>query len=1156
MFKIQLLIIPFFFFANIPAQKQTANENIRFEKINNNNGLPDNYILDIFQDSTGMIWLGCSEGLIKYDGSKFFTFNPFSKHPYKKNQYINCIKYLKSGFLILSGSNGISIFNIETEESEVIHRFKLNDKRITTNIIDIFVKNEREIWLATIDGLGLLDLANKTIQFPLGYKLFNNHKEHFNFLYPADNEILYAGSNHGIYEINLTTNKIDSSLKTILTHSGYENVAFSMYKEDDIIWIGQFYDALKINLKEKTVTNLNLNQKKELFYPIYSFEKYNSEYLLVGTNSGIAKVNKYNNEVKYLRNKIDDPFSPSGNIVTLFFTDKDQNIWVSLMNMGLNIVVPGKNYIKQRQISDNIDENNIYSILRDSEDNLWLGTFKAGLLQYHAKSKELNHYNYYNKDIKLNDNNATTLIEITPGVIWTGSWAMAITEIDTRKNESRWIRNNINDPNSINLWSIRGFARLKNEDAIYVAGIDNPVNKYYIKEKRFEKLDIPHKKGNVFNSWCIYADKDEKLWISTEDEGVKIYDSNKKTTSVLKTEKGSKNSLSDNNVFCFCEDQNGNMWIGTAYGLNKYDKKGNFVTYLKENGLPSNKIIGILEDKNGKLWISTSKGLSRFDQANNVFSIYTKEDGVLSNDFNHGAYYKDKEGILYFGNSSGYVEINPSELQADTSKIELVLNEIKLSNQIIKPGDTINGRVLLTKSINYCNEINLYHYEKNITIGYSGIVYSNSKNVIFQYQLEGFDKEWITKDNSDKSISFNNLSPGTYLLKIKCSNREGKFNNVQRVLKINIIPPFYKTWWFIFFTFFILVGMIIYIIYIRFHNIISQKALLKKMVDEKTKELVEQSSTLKFINNTLVERETELNQQKEDLLELTSLLEKQNEEIQSQRDKQQNILELTMAQKKIIEKQNKEISDSIKYAQQIQKAIFPSHEYLKTILGEYFILFKPKDVISGDFYWIQQVGKKTVIILADCTGHGVPGAIMSIMGITLLNETIKQGEEVLPANEILNHLRDKIANTLSRNDKNHMLNDGMDVSIVVLDREKNEMEYAGANSPVYIIRDSKIIIMNADRMPVGRHLGIKKDFSLKKAELFSHDRVYLFSDGYYSQFGGLDGKKMRSNNFKQLLIDFHLKPMPEQKKSLKLLLEQWTGHNEQVDDILVIGVKI
>ncbi|MBN1597264.1 MAG: response regulator [Bacteroidales bacterium] len=284
-----------------------------------------------------------------------------------------------------------------------------------------------------------------------------------------------------------------------------------------------------------------------------------------------------------------------------------------------------------------------------------------------------------------------------------------------------------------------------------------------------------------------------------------------------------------------------------------------------------------------------------------------------------------------------------------------------------------------------------------------------------------------------------------------------------------------------------------------------------------------------------------------------NLLKDQNAEIERQKTEIEKQRDLANIQKK-------KITDSIQYARRIQTAVIPPVSVIEQKLSDYFVLYKPKDIVSGDFYWWNLKDDVLIIAAADCTGHGVPGAFMSMLGVAFLNEivnkiVVNKHISALNADEILNQLREMVITSLHQTGDTNENKDGMDISLCIIDFEHKKLQYAGANNPLYIIRDSEIIQYSPDKMPVSFHQNRNKPFRKHEVILKHDDRIYLFSDGFVDQFGGDKGLKFLSKRFKEVLVNIHKQPMEEQKKLLEKSLTDWMGDRPQLDDILVIGLR-
>lgn len=321
-----------------------------------------------------------------------------------------------------------------------------------------------------------------------------------------------------------------------------------------------------------------------------------------------------------------------------------------------------------------------------------------------------------------------------------------------------------------------------------------------------------------------------------------------------------------------------------------------------------------------------------------------------------------------------------------------------------------------------------------------------------------------------------------------------------------------------------------------------------------SKRIVENNKDLKKKNEELLMLTEEVRVQMDYLKDLNLILEVKNKKILSQN------LQLELQSKEIsiqrdqllIQKQN--ITDSILYASHIQKALLPSEDILKT-LSDYFILNKPKDIIGGDFYYAKKIGDTLILAVADCTGHGVPGALLSMLGISYLNEIIHT-KELSETNAILNEMRNKIKFALHQSNLSRETKDGMDMALIAIDLNNLVLKYSGANNPVYIIRDNDLIELKADKMPIGIQPRERPDFTNLDFQLQKNDCIYMFTDGYSDQLDELTLKKYSLKNFQKLLLSVSEKSMNEQSKELEDAIENWKNKSDQTDDMLVLGVRI
>jgi len=337
----------------------------------------------------------------------------------------------------------------------------------------------------------------------------------------------------------------------------------------------------------------------------------------------------------------------------------------------------------------------------------------------------------------------------------------------------------------------------------------------------------------------------------------------------------------------------------------------------------------------------------------------------------------------------------------------------------------------------------------------------------------------------------------------------------------------------------------------RSNSIITEKSLQLEQANEELKTTLD---VLEAKNTMMQKQHKEIESQRNDLANLAWELQEKSEEV----EKQKNILSA----------QNKDITDSIVYAQRIQSAVLPSHNLLSQLFTDYFIIYKPKSIVSGDFYWATKIREHIIFCVTDCTGHGVPGAFMSMMGVSFLNEIVRK-EEITNAAQVLNDLRDHVVNSMEEEESSYVQLDGMDIGLCVLNTRTLMLQYAGANIPCWIAstmpdineistkaeRINGLIELKPDRMPIARYEWMMEfthiDLQLKKGDI-----IYMSSDGYSDQFGGIDEKKFQKNKLIELLITNKEKPFTEQKDLIGKVFEEWKGNRPQLDDVTLLGVKV
>lgn len=388
-------------------------------------------------------------------------------------------------------------------------------------------------------------------------------------------------------------------------------------------------------------------------------------------------------------------------------------------------------------------------------------------------------------------------------------------------------------------------------------------------------------------------------------------------------------------------------------------------------------------------------------------------------------------------------------------------------------------------------------YRENSLAFEVGVDFYEGEGVQYSYRLRNSGDDW-TRWEAKPEIRYMNIDPGSYEFQVRARNLYGVESPVASY-HFTIKPPFYRTIWAYIVYFILLCGIVWGLIVLNTRRILAEKKRLQILVDERTAEVVEQ--------------------------------------------------------KEQIEEQNKEILNSINYASKIQRAVLPTLEVVKELFPDSFLLFLPRDVVSGDFYWMRELGGRKICAIADCTGHGVPGGFMSMLGSSFLHQVVDSLEEV-HTDEMLNRLRAAVIENLKQTDQIGSNKDGMDIALYILDEKNRKLEYSGANNPLIIIRNGEVLQYKADKMPIAIYLKGDTPFTRVEVDLEPGDVLYTFSDGFVDQFGGPQNRKFMIKNFKTLLSEIAIQSMDVQREMLYRTLIDWQGNGNRTDDVIVFGLRI
>lgn len=939
----------------------------------------------------------------------------------------------------------------------------------------------------------------------------------------------------------------DLSVRCILIDS-QQNIYFGtnkgafIYNGKTFNEIGELKDKVVLNVYEDKSGNhwFGTNAGAFVFYSDGQYKSYtvenglshNSCNSFLEAKNGIIYI-ATENKLHALQNSsitIVDLPAPSGakqNVRTLNY-DRKGNIWVGTWDCGMFKMEGNK--ISRYGKNEGLTVDGVYCFFEDKEGNCWIGTDGAGaaklgkqtftsireqnglpdeMVLSMCKTKAGNWwfghdggvsfydgktYTLFDSRNGLTDEKVWDVMEDTEGNIWITTFGSGIFKYTKGKFT------NYNDKKGLSSNNVR--AVFQDEQGRIWIGTGNGLNLFDGKTFRV----FTTKDGLATNRFLgFYVDRKKNFWVASSGGGiVKVTEENGNFKFKNYTD---KEGLADNVVLCVTEDAKGNIWTANFGGISRLNPlTGEIKSITKKDGLSSNTVYALAFADASHLLVGTNSGIDKLDiesyerSGKVALKHYGKDEGFLGVECNTNSVLKDDDGKIWFGTVKGAFIYNPDEDIANKKEPEIYIANLRLfyENFNFKDfgGDTNFADV---------PDGMVFPYNQNhMTFDFIGLSYVISKNVKYRYMLEGFDGDWLSavKENF---ATYSNIPPGKYTFKVISCNNDGVWKNEPATLSFEIKPPFWQTWWFRVLVVSLLVFGVYAFFKARLKRLKARQIYLQQQIDLKTKELREEK-------------------------------------------------ELVDEQNKLIEKKNHSITSSIRYAKRIQESILPIKEKLNELIPESFIFFKPKDIVSGDFYWFLNYKGTIMVAAVDCTGHGVPGAFMSLIGNSLLNDIVK-GQGITDPLEILKRLHEGLVTALKKSEQESDTVDGMDITLCAINQKNKTFEVSSSGRSLLMIRDGKLKKMKVGKYPLG--LVTKKQIVFEKEtlELKEGDTFYLYTDGYCDQFGGEEDEKFLDSNFETMLIKIQDQNMQSQAATIEREMEKWRGKNPQIDDMLVIGIR-
>ncbi|GHT59873.1 hybrid sensor histidine kinase/response regulator [Bacteroidia bacterium] len=780
--SIPLSIIAFIFLISPATLK--SEESYYFRRFGVENGLPQNTVSCILQDKQGFMWFGTKDGLSRYDG---YTFKNF-KHDKKNknsigNNFIRSLYQDEKENIWVGTDAGVYIYNPSSENFSLFDLQTTNGISIEREVNDIKADKNGNLWFA-VDWQGVF--LYKTQQRELIFYKVNTIVNAWCICIDREDNV-WIGTHGG--ELNWYDRKNDR-FETIPIDK--ENVAgddiYRLYQDNyNDLLIGTANGGVKkLSLVTKQIKPLFTSEGWERLFVRDIIRKSDTE-LCIGSESGIYIYNTQSQTLKNFSHELFDPYSLSDNAVYSLYKDREGGLWIGTYFGGVNYYppqhTPFERFYPQNK-KNTIHGKRIREFQQDQQGNLWIGTEDEGLNYYNPQTKTFKNLMPDETSESVSYHNIHGLLA-DGDKLWVGTFTHGVNVIDIKTQKVIRRYKKTEDPHSLCDNSV--FSIYKDESGNLWFGTIYGLAVYNPQQDNFTKIAYT---GDTF-IYDIFQSYDGILWFASFNRGLFRYNPRNDEWKVFVPDTKNKNSLGHNKVISIYEDSKKRLWVTTeGGGICKYNNEDeSFTSYTTKEGLPNDVVYKILEDNKGRLWLTTNNGLSCFNPENNNIKTFTIDNGLLGDQFNYKSGYKTPGGMLYFGCLNGFIAFDPLTFTENDYIPPVVITDFHLFNKETKSEGYDS---LFKQSVNTLNEIRLTYKQSSFSIDFAALSYMAPGKNKYAYILEGFENKW-TQSEGTHSVTYSNIPPGNYIFRVKGSNNDGLWNEQSSSLKIHILPPFYRT---------------------------------------------------------------------------------------------------------------------------------------------------------------------------------------------------------------------------------------------------------------------------------------------------------------------------------------------------------------------------
>lgn len=1122
----RIVSICIFYFLLFLAIPKLGAQSIDFEFLSVADGLSQNTVRCLLQDRQGFIWLGTEYGLNRYDGYSFTVYrNALGDSTTLADNRITALHQDNRGNIwVGTASGGLHQFITESNKFIRYQHDPNNKNSISDNRITAIGSTETGVlWVGTKDkGLNRLDVEQQ--QFSrVSYRGDNMNSPGDSCIYEITSmgeSALWIGHGRGFDLLDVTTDKFThyftDKIKDITAIKSISN---------STLWLGSRTGLWAYNLDTEEEEQLLDNIQ------VTAIHIGNNDEQWIASNKGLWHRKTEKEEFEKFEHSPADRSSLSSSNIKCILEDQSGILWIGTYGGGVNKYLPSKQRFGHfKSVVGNpatLTSNYVTALLEVQSELVLVGTAE-GLDIFNSDGEKIDHYHANSSKNKLSNSYITCLYAAKSGEVLIGT------------------RNGLNIFNpstqSMRPWGKRGkplsnshiYSLYEDEAGMFWVGTGEGLNKLNPQTGEVSSfLSEPDNpiglRGNIITA--LYPSANGWLWVGTYNGGFYKFNMN---TEIFKGYWSNKEDEERHAVLCLLETSENDLWIGTFdSGFHHFlIKEEQFERYSISEGMPNNQVYGMLEDNKNNIWCSTSDRLVRFNPDSESFRSYDIKDGLQGNEFIQNAYAKGHDGKLYFGGPNGFNAFDPAEIQDNKYAPNVVITGFELFNQAV----SVSKEGVLNTAITELNDLELKHWQHSFAFEFAGLSYQLPERNQYAYFMEGLDDDWQYIGYRRKAY-FTDLDPGVYHFKVKATNSDGVWNQEATAVRIEILPPFWKTWWFLL-ALVVVVAISTWLLYRQFQRQVAKK-------------LVQMAELLKVSNDEARNKQVVLNNTRGELRDL-------REELNQYKDQ-------ALAKDQELRKYQRNLQENLEYASKIQLTQLPHVEELKTKIPNSFILHQSKMLVGGDFYWLSEVSEQPlelgrrqplVIAVGECAGKGVSGALLSMVGMQILSRIVDQ-DQVRNSKKIVDKLSSEFSRSLNYNQQGNAFF-GMDLALCVINWSDRKIEFVGAMRPLIYITGGKLFVIQGNSYPIGMAEieGLGHGFTRHTVSFVKPTVFYMLTDGFEDQIGGASYRKFRFRRLKELLLSIHELPMDMQQTRLKQEFTEWKGDEVQIDDLCIIGFKL